>query len=130
MRPVYRVGTGELVVDLRDLVWPADAPVTVHVDAGIGHALVVVPPDVCVQSHVESGMGWIGILGEETGGADLDDDRGTIARYPGRRLILDADMGIGAVEVRHDRGGHGPRRGSGTRIDDALADAGCAGKRA
>jgi phage shock protein PspC (stress-responsive transcriptional regulator) len=130
----YELGTGELVVDLRDMQWPSGDPVSVKLDVGIGHALVLVPRDVCVQSTAHVGLGYIGVLGAESGGADIDDEQGTLARATGPQLRLDADMGIGAVEVRHRRG-YGDHRGfrgrdSGEYIDDALADAGCAGERA
>jgi phage shock protein PspC (stress-responsive transcriptional regulator) len=135
LKPSYELGVGQVVVDLRRMDWPATAgPVHLKVDVGIGHALVLVPKDVCVQADGHAGLGYVGVLGEESGGADLDDTHGTIARTTAtRRLILDADMGIGAIEVLHDRqdsghwdeGDHGP-----DEIGDALADAGCAGERA
>jgi hypothetical protein len=130
----YELGTGELRVDLRSMDWPTGDPVSLKVDVGIGHALVLVPHDVCVQSTSHVGLGYVGVLGEEAGGADIDDERGSVRGFDGRKLVLDADMGIGAIEVRHDAGYDGPRRrfgrGGDEYISDALADAGCAGERA
>jgi phage shock protein PspC (stress-responsive transcriptional regulator) len=132
VKPAYELGAGELVVDLREMRWPREATVNLKVEVGTGHALVLVPADVCVQADSHAGLGYVGILGAENGGADVDDERGTVARTTARRLVLDADMGIGAVEVRHrrdarhwDEDRHGP-----DEISDALADAGCAGERA
>jgi hypothetical protein len=105
----------------------------VKVDVGSGHALVLIPADVCVQSRAKAGLGYVGVLGTDDGGADVDTQRGTIDRSPGaRRLVLDAQMGIGAIEVRHTRQeswDHGHRNDD-DRISEALAQAGCAGARA
>jgi phage shock protein PspC (stress-responsive transcriptional regulator) len=129
----YKLGTGELRIDLRDAAWPQGATARLKLDVGVGHALVLVPRDVCVQSNAHAGLGYIGVLGQQTGGADVDDDRGTVLRYPGRKLVIDSDMGIGAIEVRHEGDGGGPGRhrwGTGEFINDRLANAGCAGSRA
>jgi phage shock protein PspC (stress-responsive transcriptional regulator) len=133
LKPSYELGVGELDVDLRRMAWPAGTTVRLKVDVGTGHALVLVPEDTCVQADTHAGLGYVGILGEESGGADVDDQRGTVSRtVSGRKLILDADMGIGAIEVLHQRSNrhwdedhHGP-----AAINSALADAGCAGERA
>jgi phage shock protein PspC (stress-responsive transcriptional regulator) len=126
----YELGIGELEVDLRDMQWPAGAPVRLKVDVGTGHALVLVPQDVCVQADTHAGLGYVGLLGHSSGGADVDEQDGTVRRTVGRRLILDADMGIGAVEVRHRRGNDhwddGPH--STDRISNDLADAGAPGR--
>ena len=129
----YKLGAGELRVDLRGTDWPAGATAHVNVDVGVGHALIVVPSDVCVQSAGHAGLGYIGVLGQDSAGADVDADDGTLSRYAGRKLLVNADIGIGAIEVRHDALSGGPghdRFGSGQSIDNRLADAGCAGARA
>jgi phage shock protein PspC (stress-responsive transcriptional regulator) len=134
----YQLGAGELAIDLRRMRWPQDAQVSLKVDVGTGHALVVVPNDVCVQAKTHAGAGYVDVLGETFGGADVDDVSGTVSRYDGRRLILDGDVGMGAIEVRHRRPGndwrdrhHGdPVPGGPDTIPARLADAGCAGARA
>jgi phage shock protein PspC (stress-responsive transcriptional regulator) len=130
----YKLGIGELVVDLRNLRWPQGTPLNVKVDVGTGHALVLVPRDVCVQSDVHVGAGYVNVLGDESGGADVEDQRGTLARATtGPQLHLEADMGLGAVEVRHQRtDGHWDNNYNGRpdTIDGRLADLGCAGARA
>jgi phage shock protein PspC (stress-responsive transcriptional regulator) len=135
----YRLGAGELELDLRRMHWPADAQVSVKLDVGTGHALVLVPADVCVQARTHAGLGYVDVLGQTFGGADVDDEVGTVARHPGRRLVLDGDVGIGALEVSHQRPGSDWRdHRSGVRasiggpdvIPNRLADAGCAGARA
>jgi phage shock protein PspC (stress-responsive transcriptional regulator)/predicted membrane protein len=132
VKPKYELGVGELSIDLRRMQWPREATVRLKVDVGTGHAEVLVPADTCVQADAHAGLGYVGILGEESGGADIDDQRGTVARSTARRLILEADMGIGAIEVLHRRSTRDwdeDHHGS-AAISDALADAGCAGERA
>ncbi|MCW3002967.1 MAG: PspC protein [Conexibacter sp.] len=135
----YRLGAGELDLDLRHMRWPAGAQVAVKADIGTGHMLLIVPDDVCVQARTHAGLGYVDVLGQTFGGADVDDRVGTISRYAGRRLIVDADVGIGALEIRHRRpqdGWRGHRRGDHSNIGAPdtiparLADAGCAGARA
>lgn len=132
VKPEYQLGVGQLVVDLRRMDWPSEATAHVKVDVGTGHALVLVPADTCVQADTHAGLGYVGVLGEESGGADVDDQRGTISRSNARRLILDANVGIGAIEVLHDRrdSGHWDEDDHASDdISDVLADAGCAGER-
>jgi phage shock protein PspC (stress-responsive transcriptional regulator) len=129
----YELGVGELVVDLRDTQWPRGSTVHLKVDVGTGHALVLVPADVCLQAKSHAGLGYVNLLGSESGGADIDEQRGTVARTTGRKLILDGDVGIGAIEVRHNRidNGHWNHDRHGPdEISGALATAGCAGERA
>lgn len=131
VKPDYRLGVGQLVVDLRGTQWPKGDTINLKMDVGTGHALVLVPTDVCVQSHAKAGLGYVGVLGTDDGGADVDTERGTVDRSPGaRRLVLNAKMGIGAIEVRHFRDGwdHGHHHIS-EDINGRLADAGCAGER-
>lgn len=136
LKPSYELGVGELDVDLRGMRWDRGETVRLKVDVGTGHALVLVPEDTCVQADTHAGLGWIQVLGEDGGGADVDDQRGTVSRYSGRKLILEGKVGIGALEVRHSKIRHDD--GPPWRDDDidadasisgALADAGCAGER-
>ncbi len=98
----YRLGAGELVVDLRELDLPAgDHPL--HVRIGAGHALVIVPKDVCVASRAKVGMGGVAIFDRDGGGIDVDwkDARRAPDNTP--RIVLDGDVGLGLLEVRHTR---------------------------
>jgi phage shock protein PspC (stress-responsive transcriptional regulator) len=116
VRPEYRLGVGELVVDLRDTKWPASGVLRTRVSLGIGHALVLVPEGVCADVTGAVGAGYVGVLDQETGGVDLDGlDIGTGTRSGVPRLEVEADLGLGAVEVlhtriEHDRGRRKPDR--------------------
>ncbi|HVF76767.1 MAG TPA: PspC domain-containing protein [Solirubrobacteraceae bacterium] len=101
----YRLGAGELVVDLRDLDLPSgDHPLNVRI--GAGHALVLVPDDVCVASSADIGMGAVAIFDRESGGIDFEWKDGRRARPGSARLVLEGDVGLGFLEVRHDEVNH------------------------
>ncbi len=108
----YKLGAGELIVDLRDLeLPPGDSPLSIEI--GAGHALVLVDEDVCVASRATVGMGAASVFDREGGGIDLDwkDTRRAPPKTP--RLVVDADVGLGLFEVRHrenDRRHFGPGR--------------------
>jgi phage shock protein PspC (stress-responsive transcriptional regulator) len=119
----YELGIGELRVDLRDLDLPAGRT-DVKVDIGIGHVEMLVPEDVCVASEARVGAGYIQVLDRDNGGLDID-WRSSPAENPGvKRLIIDADVGIGAIQVVHDRNelfdDRGPRFGDHFPFDDGV----------
>ena len=129
LRDGYRLGAGQLVIDLREIdLPPGDHTLTVGV--GAGHALVLVPQDVCVASSAEVGMGAVGVFDRTSGGIDVDwtDERRAQPGNP--RLVLEGDIGLGMLEVSHeeyDRGrGDGPpwRDRGGGREDER--NTGCA----
>ena len=62
---------GELVVDLRDVELPAGDR-RLKVGIGAGHALVLVPEDVCVASEAKVGIGGVAIFERDGGGIDVD----------------------------------------------------------
>jgi len=111
VRSSYRIGAGELVVDLRDVKLPAGDH-RMKLGVGTGHVLVLVPEDVCVASTASIGMGAIEVLGRDGGGVDVtwNDSRRAPRGTP--RLVVDGDVGVGFLEVRHsrDRSFHGGGR--------------------
>jgi phage shock protein PspC (stress-responsive transcriptional regulator) len=113
VRDTYRLGVGRLVVDLRDArLGPGDHPVKIQM--GVGEALVVVAPDVCVASHAKVGAGRVAVFDRESGGVDVDwqDDRTAPAGTP--RLIVDGDVGLGQLVVSdRDPDSFGPDIGHG-----------------
>lgn len=101
----YRLGAGQLVVDLRELDLPrGDHPLKVRI--GTGHALVLVPDDVCVASSAEIGIGGVEVFDRRSGGIDVDWNDGRRARAGNARLVLEGDVGLGFLEVRHREADH------------------------
>jgi phage shock protein PspC (stress-responsive transcriptional regulator) len=98
----YRIGAGELVVDLRNVKLPAGDH-RLKVGVGAGHALVLVSDDVCVATKADIGMGAVEVFGRDSGGVDVtwNDSRRAPESTP--RLVLDGDVGVGFLEVRHNR---------------------------
>ena len=114
----YRLGAGELVVDLRELELPSgDHQLKVRI--GAGHALVLVPDDVCVASAADIGIGGVQVFERRSGGVDVDWSDGRRARAGGARLVLEGDVGLGFLEVRHREVDHdrdGPPWANGSRF--------------
>jgi phage shock protein PspC (stress-responsive transcriptional regulator) len=105
VRDSYRMGAGKLVVDLRGAnLTPGDHPI--KLDIGVGEAQLVVPPGVCVSTDSHLGMGGVQVFDRDSGGIDVDwtDERTAPAGTP--RVLVDANVGIGAFTVHHeeDRG--------------------------
>jgi phage shock protein PspC (stress-responsive transcriptional regulator) len=98
VRDTYRLGVGRLVVDLRDAKLPPGDH-RLHVDLGVGEAVIAVAPDVCVTTAASVGAGEVAVFDRDSGGVDIDwrDDRSAPAGTT--RLILDGDIGVGALEV-------------------------------
>jgi phage shock protein PspC (stress-responsive transcriptional regulator) len=100
VREQYRVGMGRLVVDLRDAQLPSGDH-RVRIDVGMGEAWVVVPPDVCVSSRADIGAGEVVAFDREVGGVDVDWEDSRRAPAGTARLVLDGDIGLGALHVSH-----------------------------
>ena len=101
----YRLGAGELVVDLRDVKLPAGDR-RVKIGMGTGHALLLVPDDVYVATkHAPPvGMGAVSVFGPRRTAASTStgsDLRRAPAGTP--RLVVEGDVGLGLLEVRHRR---------------------------
>ena len=118
LRETYQLGMGELIVDLRhaDLP-PGDVPMAI--DLGVGEARVIVPDDVCVATDAEVGIGEARTFELDNGGVDVDLEDVPDAGSDVTRLLVRAEIGIGALRIGHEGtpdvdldGGHfdfGPR---------------------
>jgi phage shock protein PspC (stress-responsive transcriptional regulator) len=105
VRSYYRLGAGKLVVDLRGAnLTPGDH--RLKMDLGVGEAQLIVPRDVCVSTGSHLGIGGVQVFDRDTGGIDVDwqDERRAPAGTP--RVVVDADIDIGAFTVHHE-GDHG-----------------------
>jgi phage shock protein PspC (stress-responsive transcriptional regulator) len=96
----YRLGMGELDIDMRSVELPA-GQTDMHVEVGVGHAVIRVPEDACVTSDVEIGVGQANVFHRGSGGIDVAYAQSATPSYAAGRphLHLDGDVGIGAFEV-------------------------------
>ena len=129
VRDRYKLGMGSLVVDLRD----ADLPPGNHrlgLEVGVGEAVVVVPPNVCVASTARVGVGAVELFDRDSGGIDVDWDDQPKAPTGVTRLVVDADVGIGRLQVAHrrhlDRWNDGPGGFDGGAIELRDRNTACA----
>ncbi len=96
LEPAYRLGIGELIVDLSELDLAPGETATVEVELGIGRAEVLLPPDVDVQLEGDVGIGELVMLDQTENGIrnELDVDRDTTDTAP--TVIIDLSVGIGS----------------------------------
>src|SRR4051794_8899614 len=105
VRDRYELGMGQLVVDLRHAALPpGDHRMSLRL--GAGDAVVVVPDDVCVASTAKVGAGEVQLFDRHEGGVDLDFDERPIVAPSRTRLLVDADLGVGTLQFRHDWPAH------------------------
>jgi phage shock protein PspC (stress-responsive transcriptional regulator) len=94
----YELGTGQLVVDLRELPWQKGKTVAVSSHLGIGQMIVSVPKNVCVVGHATGKAGELVVAGQVSHGIDPDVSLGTpTSQAP--RLDLSADIQLGQMIV-------------------------------
>jgi len=97
----YRLAVGNLVVDLRNVSFPAGTR-DVTASVGIGHLLVELPAGPTVSVTAKSGMGDVQVFGNSRFGS-ISTSQTAAARGgdPGDRahIVLDAETGVGQVQV-------------------------------
>jgi hypothetical protein len=98
VREAYDLGIGSMVVDLRDVDLP-QGRTDLNVDVGLGEAVVYVPSGACITSDVQVGAGASDILDRENNGVDVDDVNAGTSPAGRPELHIDADIGMGVVEV-------------------------------
>ncbi len=97
----YELAAGELTVDLRGVDLPGgDTPL--RIDLGIGAAQVLVDEDVCVVSRADVGLGGVALFERQGGGVDVQWRDEPAAPAGTARLVVDAEVGFGAVEIGYD----------------------------
>jgi phage shock protein PspC (stress-responsive transcriptional regulator) len=94
----YKLGTGQLVVDLRELPWAPGKTIAASAHLGLGQMIVSVPSSVCVVGHATGKAGELIVAGDVSHGVDPDVDQGTpTSNAP--RLDLGADIQFGQLIV-------------------------------
>ena len=94
----YELGMGELIVDLRQTDLPG-GDVPLRIDLGVGEARVIVPEDVCVATDAEVGIGEVRSFDRDNGGVDVNVEDLPLADAGTTRLLVMAEIGIGALRV-------------------------------
>jgi phage shock protein PspC (stress-responsive transcriptional regulator) len=94
----YELGTGQLIVDLRQLPWTPGKTIAASAHLGIGQMIVSAPSNVCVQGQAAGKAGELVVAGEVSHGIDPDVSLGT-ATTDAPRLQLDADIQLGQMIV-------------------------------
>lgn len=102
IRPSYRLGAGDLVIDLREVDFTDARAVDLDASIGIGRIEVLVPADVCVEATARAGMGATHLLGRTNEGVDVDAEAGG-GDAPDLRIDLEA--GAGDLLVRRSTDG-------------------------
>ena len=105
VRDSYRLGVGHLVVDLRDARLTAGDH-RIKIRLGVGGAELLVPPGVCVSTNNHVGIGGTSVFNRNGGGIDTEwsDERSAPEGTP--RVVVDGDIGIGALIVHHNEHEH------------------------
>jgi phage shock protein PspC (stress-responsive transcriptional regulator) len=108
----YKLGTGQLVVDLRRLPWAKGKTFTASAHLGIGQMIVSVPSNVCVVGRATGKAGELIVAGDVSHGIDPEIDKGT-PTSDAPRLNLDADIQLGQMIVTDE---------APSQVDDHGAD--------
>lgn len=100
----HRLGIGEATLDLRSTTGPTTEE-AVHARVGVGHLVVLVPDGVPVELHAHARLGEVRVVTpdgtyQSESGSDVD-RRIQLGPAAARTVRVDAEVGIGQVEVRH-----------------------------
>jgi hypothetical protein len=102
LRPEYRIGVGDVDLDLRGMALPA-GPTTVKLVVGVGSAKVRLPDGVCVTTDAEIGAGAADLPDDSDHGLDLAVPASAATAREGHPLLrVQADVGVGYLQVGRD----------------------------
>lgn len=99
VRAEYRLGIGELTLDLTDAGdVPVGATERVRARVGIGRLLVIVPPGATTRVEARTSLGNVQVFGEESSGLGAE----RLVEPDGGMPVFDLTLsvGVGQVEVR------------------------------
>jgi phage shock protein PspC (stress-responsive transcriptional regulator) len=107
LRPEYRVGVGQMNLDLRNLTLPA-GQTDVKLVVGVGEAVVRVPENACISTDAQIGVGQADLPdGTGHGGLDVAVDQATHSSdHP--VVHVNADIGVGHLQLERDFGVEAP----------------------
>ena len=106
LRPEYRIGVGQVDLDLRDVRLPAGRT-EVKLEVGVGEARVRVPSGACVATAAQIGAGAVDLPERADQGLDLavEQPAPSVAGRP--QLLVTADVGVGHLQIDRDALGPG-----------------------
>jgi len=95
LRSEYKLGIGDLRVDMRDVQLPAGVThLRMRVD--VGRLVLVVPRNAALRVRTDADVGSVDLLGRSTDGREIDRS----VDEAGRRVLdLDAHVGAGSLHV-------------------------------
>jgi phage shock protein PspC (stress-responsive transcriptional regulator) len=98
LRDHYEIGIGGIDVDLTELDLPTGRT-DLDIDVGLGEAVVYVPREACVTSDVEIGAGVADVFDRDNDGVDVVFAEEATPPAGRPELHIEADVGVGAIEV-------------------------------
>src|SRR3954447_13325141 len=101
LRPEYRLGMGEMDLDLRDMTLPAGRT-DVKIVVGLGTARVHLPDDLCVTTEAQVGAGETDLPDRKAHGLDVSIDQSAAPREGRPVLHIDGSVGMGYLQVDRD----------------------------
>lgn len=101
LRGEYRLGFGELVLDLSRLDLDGRTR-RIDVRVGFGELAVIVPSDVAVAASARVGAGEVDLLGEAQGGLGVTAETRRGGEDDAGRVLLDLDVGMGEITVARE----------------------------
>jgi phage shock protein PspC (stress-responsive transcriptional regulator) len=94
----YKLGAGQLIVDLRKLPWAKGQTIPVSAHLGFGQMIVSVPPNVCINGDVHGKAGELISGGQVDQGVDPNIDQGSpLTDAP--TLRFDGDIQFGQMVI-------------------------------
>jgi phage shock protein PspC (stress-responsive transcriptional regulator) len=100
IQPAYHLAIGHLTLDLTRVDFSHEGSTDVQATVAIGDVQVIVPRNVQVAIHTHAGMGNLRVLEQDEGGVRINRDRVLPGGEGAPRIVLDAEVGLGQVEVQ------------------------------
>src|SRR3954451_8159161 len=104
LKPEYRLGVGDLTLDLRGMTLPPGRT-NVKLELGVGSATVRIPAGMCVTTDASIGAGATDLPDRATHGFDLAVAQAAAPREGRPVLHVQADVGLGYLQVDRDDSG-------------------------
>src|SRR3954452_1778575 len=108
LRPEYRLGLGEVTLDLRDMTLPPGRT-DVKLRVGVGSAKVRIPEGMCVTTDASIGAGATDLPDRATHGFDLAVAEAAAPREGCPVLHVEGHVGLAYLQVDRDASGSGKR---------------------